>query len=489
MSRYRYVAFFVLLIIFYGCSSSPAPEEQEIEAVEVEEEVPEVPKKINATVTALLKEKDGAFVFPKGASRGVFFAMTFDEPVYVSDILIDSIEGYQFPRYISWKFEDGTYSFPTATNVNDGIWEPDTIKRLEFEIWEGITERFVVYKRPGGYRVVTNHDSNEQLAIGGIHVFGKDGVEYELSTKLKSTINDSLSEQVEGTVLEGLVNNQLGNYSIFGEDSTIITEFEYQLTDAHREKYIQLKKYGELMLRSDMTFTYQLPKMIHEGNWSIVSANNTKAVIQLEDEEVVVTRKEIKGAFLDPMLNKTYKNYFVNIKDNFPEAGYAYDMRYATDNNFLKQDVYGCANCFLREDAANALINAQESLMEKGYSIKFFDCYRPLDVQKKMWEIYPHPGYVADPAKGSMHNRGAAVDITLVNVNGEELDMGTGFDHFGREAWHAYEDLPDTVKANRLLLKTTLESAGFRSIRTEWWHYSLIKPGGHHVANVPICID
>lgn len=153
-------------------------------------------------------------------------------------------------------------------------------------------------------------------------------------------------------------------------------------------------------------------------------------------------------------------------------SGFAYEMKYATDDNFLNKAVYACAACLLRKEVADALQEANESLQARGLRIKFYDCYRPLDVQKQMWELYPNPGYVANPATGSIHNRGGAVDITLENAEGQELDMGTGFDHFGQEAHYSYTGLPDTVLSNRKLLKETMEVHGFSSIRTEWWHYN-----------------
>lgn len=153
-------------------------------------------------------------------------------------------------------------------------------------------------------------------------------------------------------------------------------------------------------------------------------------------------------------------------------SGFGYEMKYATDDNFLKKVVYACATCLLRKEVADALQEANASLQSRGLRIKFYDCYRPLDVQKQMWALYPNPGYVANPATGSIHNRGGAVDITLENAEGQALDMGTGFDHFGQEAHHSYTGLPDTVVANRRLLKETMEAHGFSSIRTEWWHYN-----------------
>lgn len=150
---------------------------------------------------------------------------------------------------------------------------------------------------------------------------------------------------------------------------------------------------------------------------------------------------------------------------------FVFDMKYATPDNFLKQAVYDCGECYLRKSTAKALVKANEEFKSLGYRIKLFDCYRPLSVQKKMWKILPGTHYVANPAKGSKHNRGAAVDLTLVDAQGKELDMGTPFDFFGKKAHHTCMTLPKKVLENRKLLKDVLNKYNFKSIFSEWWHY------------------
>jgi D-alanyl-D-alanine dipeptidase len=169
-----------------------------------------------------------------------------------------------------------------------------------------------------------------------------------------------------------------------------------------------------------------------------------------------------------PILNDTS---LVQLKDYSKD--FEYDLKYATSDNFLKAKVYDCPACFLRLKTVKALIEANKEFVKKGYKIKIFDCYRPLTIQKKMWELIPNPAYVADPSKGSIHNRGGAVDITLIDTKGKELDMGTPFDFFGIEASHNYSDVSLEVKQNRALLKNTMLKNGFKSFESEWWHYNL----------------
>ena len=160
---------------------------------------------------------------------------------------------------------------------------------------------------------------------------------------------------------------------------------------------------------------------------------------------------------------------FVRLKDL--SSDFVYELKYATPDNFLKQAVYDCGECYLRKSTAEALVKANKAFIQLGYRIKLFDCYRPLSVQKKMWKILPGTHYVANPAKGSKHNRGAAVDLTLVDTQGKELNMGTPFDFFGKEAHHTYTEHPKEVLENRKLLKETLDKFNFKSIYSEWWHY------------------
>lgn len=162
--------------------------------------------------------------------------------------------------------------------------------------------------------------------------------------------------------------------------------------------------------------------------------------------------------------------------------GFAYDIRYATTNNFLKEAFYPCEACYLRTEVAKALKLANDYFCEKGYKILLYDCYRPVSAQKKMWAVYPDPQYVANPyTSGSVHNRGAAIDLSLVKLDGSPVDMGTDHDHFGKEAHVDYTDLPPEVLNNRKLLQEGLKLYGFEPIRTEWWHFNYKKNYGYEI--------
>ncbi len=147
------------------------------------------------------------------------------------------------------------------------------------------------------------------------------------------------------------------------------------------------------------------------------------------------------------------------------------DMKYATEDNFAKRRFYDSNTCFLRKSTAAKLDTVQKKLEGMNLGIKVWDCYRPLAVQQALWAILPDERYVANPQKGSRHNRASSVDVTLVDSKGKELRMPTGFDDFSPRAHHHYRDLPDEAIRNRELLKGLMEKAGFIPLPEEWWHY------------------
>ena len=150
---------------------------------------------------------------------------------------------------------------------------------------------------------------------------------------------------------------------------------------------------------------------------------------------------------------------------------------YETTDNFTKQKLYRKPKAYLRSEAAQALKKVQDTLHSLGLGLKIFDAYRPYTVTKKMWEIVPDDRYAANPANGSGHNRGVAVDLTLVNLaTGAELAMPTPFDSFSDTAHHDFMQLSTEILANRKLLKQTMEQYGFVALSTEWWHYYLPDP-------------
>lgn len=160
----------------------------------------------------------------------------------------------------------------------------------------------------------------------------------------------------------------------------------------------------------------------------------------------------------------------VEIKKYIPEI--VLDIRYATTNNFTHHRMYPQAKAFARLPVVMALMEVEADLKTRGLGLKIYDAYRPYAITEKFYEVTPDTNFVADPRRGSKHNRGCAVDLSLIDLKtGKELDMPTGFDSFSKKAGANYPDLPQQKLANRELLKSVMQAHGFKVIATEWWHY------------------
>lgn len=169
------------------------------------------------------------------------------------------------------------------------------------------------------------------------------------------------------------------------------------------------------------------------------------------------------------------------------------DIRYATPDNFAHTAVYPAPRCFLRADVAARLARVQAELKKQGLGLKVYDCYRPFSIQKKFWDLVPNEDWVARPVEkngkpvsGSKHNRGAAVDLTLVDAAGHELPMPSGFDDFTEKARRDYAGGDPDARANARRLEAAMRKEGFEPLPTEWWHFD--GPGwqGYELLDAPI---
>ncbi|HVM89638.1 MAG TPA: M15 family metallopeptidase [Puia sp.] len=207
------------------------------------------------------------------------------------------------------------------------------------------------------------------------------------------------------------------------------------------------------------------------------NAQNSKSSNQLHIINTISGYKEIIKNHPDQKM--------VSLKQVIPNI--VLDLRYETKNNFLHRVMYNekPAYTFMRLPAVEALSLVQKELNRSGYGIKIFDAYRPYAVTKKFWELVHDERYVANPAQGSGHNRGIAVDLTIIRLKtGSELKMPTGFDSFSDSAHHDFNRLPEDVLKNRKLLRETMEKYGFVAFATEWWHYSLPDPENYDVLDL-----
>ncbi len=160
------------------------------------------------------------------------------------------------------------------------------------------------------------------------------------------------------------------------------------------------------------------------------------------------------------------------VRINMDSLGIVNNMVYATTNNFTRQKIYPCAECYIREEVAKALMQANNLAKKQNFKLVIFDCYRPQALQQKMFDIVKNPDYVADPKKGSKHNKGCAVDIGLANNKGIAINMGTGFDDFTEKSHYSNAALTNEEKQNRKTLRDIMLAAGFVPYEKEWWHFN-----------------
>lgn len=165
--------------------------------------------------------------------------------------------------------------------------------------------------------------------------------------------------------------------------------------------------------------------------------------------------------------------------------GIVLDIRYATTNNFTGERIYEQAKAYARKPVAEALKRVQEELREQGLALKVFDAYRPYRATVKFYEVYRDTTYVASPYRGSRHNRGCAIDLTLIDRRtGRELEMPTGYDDFTRAAWPSTPVADPAVRKNRALLIQVMEKHGFRVNSSEWWHFDFRGWGQYEVLDI-----
>ena len=181
---------------------------------------------------------------------------------------------------------------------------------------------------------------------------------------------------------------------------------------------------------------------------------------------------------LKPMTHLGYKHSLavdpkkelIDLQEFVP--GVVLDIRYATTNNFVGEQIYTLAKAYARRPVAEALRKVQEELNPRGLGIKIFDAYRPYRATVKFYEVYRDTTYVASPYRGSRHNRGCALDLTLINLKtGEELKMPTEYDSFKKEAWPSTPVNDPVIRKNRALLIEVMEKHGFKVNSSEWWHF------------------
>lgn len=198
---------------------------------------------------------------------------------------------------------------------------------------------------------------------------------------------------------------------------------------------------------------------------SVETAPETTAAETARPVEVTET-EGLEMVYPDPQ-----DMILVAVTDYLPEI--QIDLKYATEDNFTGQVVYDFSTVYLRYGTAKKLMAVQEDLKELGLGLKIWDGFRPVSAQYKLWEICPDTRYVANPETGfSSHSRGNTVDVTLVDSEGREVVMPTGFDDFSALADRDYSDCSAEAANNKEILEILMEKHGFSAYQKEWWHFS-----------------
>lgn len=381
---------------------------------------------------------------------------------FISKINIYSGENENFGKVEKVRIYIDENYFEIFGIENNEIILNKKIKKLTVQVYESSDYNcFTAYIDSTEHKF-TNENLSKTAKIDSI-VFFKDSSNFYKIIAERKYLNLKEIQKLEKTFFAENINKH------FIDNSEIINSFIINsngkiFADVLNEnKIILLNGFFTLKSSNQNNIILEFTGKMSETEDSITNISEIKTEISISENKI----------HIDSILDMFYKvpdDAFVRVIEL--DTSIILDMRYATTNNFTQTQLYECEDCLLRYKVAKELVEANKHLLTLGYKIKLFDCYRPHSVQYKMWEVMPNINFVAPPEKGSIHNRGGAIDITFCDLNNNELDMGTEYDFFGREAFHAYELLNDTILQNRLFLKNTLQNFNFKAIKTEWWHYS-----------------
>ena len=221
----------------------------------------------------------------------------------------------------------------------------------------------------------------------------------------------------------------------------------------------------EIMEATEMTEVTEAMEAVEE----------TEAVQPMDMTELVEETMPLPDrTYTNPqltLLQEPQPTDFVDVRMYIPEI--YVDLRYATDNNFTGEQIYYFEEAYLRYSTVMKLKKICELLKEEGYCLKIWDAFRPTSAQFKLWEVYPDPDYVANPERGfSAHSRGNTLDVTLVDLWGNEVPMPSDFDDFSAAADRDYSECSEEAQKNARLLQYVMEKNGFKGYWGEWWHFS-----------------
>jgi D-alanyl-D-alanine dipeptidase len=388
---------------------------------------------------------------------GEIISFGFIKMEYINSIKIKSLDKNEYcaVKKVRLFIDDNYWG---DFNISDEIKINDTVETVLIQILDVDKLYFINTYIDSANHKFLNLSLNKPVIISSIEIKDENDDSYKIIIPKSKKVEVYSTPNNLTVINKQIIDYGKSNYSlIFNSQNKIYTSIE--------KDSIKIFLSGEYKyLKSDINnISLNFTGILCTYGREKTKKQIINSVIRIDENKIMI----------DTIVEMYYKipnEALVRVKDL--DTNILLDVRYATDNNFTKTILYDCEECLLRYSVAKSLVEANEYFMKMGYKLMLFDCYRPLSVQYKMWAVLPNINYVANPEKGSIHNRGGAIDVTISDLNNNEINMGTEYDFFGIEAYHSYQFLPDSILQNRLLLKNTLEQFGFKAIKTEWWHYS-----------------
>lgn len=383
----------------------------------------------------------------------------FFSPIFISKINVKTFTNDYFSRIT--KFEVFTDIGKIGSFIPDKIILNKTVNFVILRVNKtnnfNLTNAYLNDKK----NQIAFPDLNKKIAIKQIFFYKDDFFTYKICVSNKQQIR----------TINVLHNKKIVDYTDNHKSLTLKNNGE--LIGFSKSMQADTFFYGKLFSTHKNIHTYRINKLIFKDN----SYKKSKLSVQLWKKNNIAIMSDKIGTYFFNFRS----NFFVELKTYIPNI--IEDIKYATKNNFTGHIIYICAISLLRYNAAKDLKKASAEFNELGYRIKIFDAYRPHDAQYKLWEAMPNKNYVANPKSGSIHNRGAAIDMTLIDSSGNELDMGTPFDYFGHEAFSTNLNLPKKILENRQLMWSIMNKYGFKQIKTEWWHLSHYSCMSYQISN------
>jgi serine beta-lactamase-like protein LACTB len=356
--------------------------------------------------------------------------------------------------------------------------------------WLELTESFgrLLMETDRGGTLVRVRKSGKDLIVDDILQWGtkiaRDGDTLTLDKIAYSKVKDHSPPPDAPAKYKGLI----GEY---GYDHLPLFIYE---KDGKLYACIELTEIDPLTEESENVFAFPPDRHMYHGQKLVFTRDATGRATKVEAAKVVMERRKIDGENGETFKIKPVKPLAeirkAALAANPPEEkgdfrkpdmvdlatidGLKFDIRYATDNNFLGTPFYTSARAFMQKPAAEALARVNEKLKPQGYGLIIYDAYRPWHVTKMFWDATPEKfhNFVADPAKGSRHNRGCAVDLGLYDrETGKVIEMVSGYDEFSDRAFPDYPGTTSRQRWHRDLLRRSMEAEGFTVYEEEWWHY------------------